>query len=189
MKKELVIKIVVPVIIVCLVGAIWFIKDREKQELSSPNNSSSNIGATESKQANNNPDFELHVTEKIDLEKLKSYGLPIIIDFGADSCISCKELAPVLKELNETLRGKAIIKFVDVWKYGSFAEGYPVEVIPTQIFIDKDGKPYSPKNPETMKMLLYQNRDTNEHVFTAHKGGMKKEELLAALKGMGLADE
>lgn len=54
-----------------------------------------------------NPDFSLYVTEKIDLEKLKSYGLPIIIDFGADSCIPCKEMAPVLLELNAGLRGKA----------------------------------------------------------------------------------
>lgn len=29
-----------------------------------------------------NADFSLHVTDVIDLEQLKSYGLPIIIDFG-----------------------------------------------------------------------------------------------------------
>lgn len=189
MKKDLVIKIVVPVIIVCLVGTIWLIKDKEKQDSSSSNNPSNSIGASESKQTNNNPDFDLHVTKKIDLEKLKSYGLPIIIDFGADSCIPCKEMAPVLKELNETLRGKAIIKYVDVRKYGSFAEGYPVELIPTQIFIDKHGKPYIPKNPESMKMLLYQNRTTNEHVFTTHEGYMDKIGLVAVLKEMGLSDE
>ena len=74
-----------------------------------------------------------------------------MIDFGADSCIPCKEMAPVLKELNEELRGKVIIKFVDVWKYQSLAEGYPISVIPTQVFFDKDGKPYTPKDPEAHK--------------------------------------
>lgn len=186
--KSILMKILVLMMVVFLVGGIWFIKNREKLQMASPDNSSNSIGATDSKQTDN-PDFDLHVTEKIDLEKLKTYGLPIIIDFGADSCIPCKEMAPVLKELNETLRGKAIIKFVDVWKYGSLAEGYPVEVIPTQIFIDKNGKPYTPSNPEAMQMLMYQDRNTNEHIFTAHKGGIKKEGLVEVLKEMGLSDE
>ncbi len=188
MKKENVIKIVVPIILVCLVGTIWFVRDSEKQNLSSSNLISNNSEKEDNLNVNNS-DFELHVTEKIDLKKLKSYGIPIIIDFGADSCIPCKEMAPVLKELNEELRGKAIVKFVDVWKYTSFAEGYPIEVIPTQIFIDKNGKPYTPKNPDEMKMLLYTDRTTNEHIFTAHKGGMKKDEILTALREIGLADE
>jgi len=127
----------------------------------------------------------LHVTEKIDLEKLKSYGLPIIIDFGADSCIPCKEMAPVLKELNEELQGKAIIKFVDVWKYEDLAKGYPISIIPTQIFIDANGDPYSPKDTEAMQMKQYI-RNSGEHVFTAHEGGMTKEELIDILKEMGL---
>ncbi|OLN32939.1 Thioredoxin [Desulfosporosinus metallidurans] len=39
-----------------------------------------------------------------------------MIDFGADSCVPCKEMAPVLKKLNTEMQGKAIVKFVDVWK-------------------------------------------------------------------------
>jgi len=122
----------------------------------------------------------------INLEQLKSYGLPIVIDFGADSCIPCKEMAPVLKELNSELQGKAIIKFVDVWKYPELAEGYPISVIPTQLFFNKDGKPYTPSDPESMRMAMYVKDDTNEHVFTTHEGGMTKEQILNALSEMGL---
>lgn len=168
---KIVLKILVPALILCIVVGIWFIKNHKK-DLNS-------IGS-------NNPDFALHITEEIQLEKLKSYGLPIVIDFGADSCIPCKEMAPILKELNEELQGKAIIKFVDVWKYQSLAEGYPISVIPTQIFFDANGKPYTPKDSEAMKMILYAIKDTNEHVFTAHEGGMTKEQLLSALKEMGV---
>ena len=134
----------------------------------------------------NNKDFGLHVTEEIDIEKLKSYGLPIVIDFGADSCIPCKEMAPVLRDLNTELKGKAIIKFIDVWKYRDLGEGYPISVIPTQVFIDSNGKPYKPNDPQTMQMSLYSSRASGEHVFTAHHGGMTKEQLLRALKEMGL---
>lgn len=95
-------------------------------------------------------------------------------------------MAPVLEELNAELQGKAIIRFVDVWKYQDFSEGYPISVIPTQIFIGVNGKPYSPKDPEAMQMKLYLAKDTNEHVFTAHEGGITKEQLLSALKEMGL---
>ena len=170
-KKGLALKIMIPVLLVCIIAGIWIVKNSKKDVASVDTD---------------NPDFALHVTETIDLGKLKSYGLPIIIDFGADSCIPCKEMAPVLKELNAELMGKAIIRFVDVWKYQDLAQGYPIEVIPTQVFFDADGKPYNPKNPEAMQMQLYSMRDTNEHVFTAHQGGMTKEQLLSALKEMGL---
>jgi len=170
-KKSMVVKIIIPVLLICIVFGIWAVKNSKKDTNSA---------------GSDNPDFALHVTEKIELEKLKSYGLPIIIDFGADSCIPCKEMAPVLKELNEKLQGKAIIKFVDVWKYQALAEGYPISVIPTQIIIDANGKPYNPKDPEAMKMILYALRDTNEHVLTAHEGGLTKEQMLDVLKEMGV---
>lgn len=169
-KKGLVLKIIIPVLLVCIVAGIWVLKNSQKDITADADNS----------------DFALHVTKELDLDKLKSYGLPIIIDFGADSCIPCKEMAPVLKELNAELNGKAIIRFVDVWKYQELAQGYPIQLIPTQIFFDDEGKPYKPENPEAMQMNLYSTKDTNEHVFTTHEGGMTKDQLLTVLKEMGL---
>jgi thioredoxin 1 len=163
-------KIIIPLLIVVLIGMIWYIKNPDKAPII----------------PDDNPSFVLHVTDSLDLDKLKSYGLPIIIDFGADSCIPCKEMAPVLKELNEELRGKVIIKFVDVWKYKSLAKDYPISLIPTQVFFDKDGKPYAPPNPETSQMQIYNSKDTNKHILTTHEGGMTKKEILAVLKEMGV---
>lgn len=203
LKKQMVVKIIIPVVLVCIVAGIWFMKNSNKDtdlpESKAPvasetgksgSPSTNKFDSTDNDRAGTvttkESDFELHVTEKIDLEKLKSYGLPIIIDFGADSCLPCKEMAPVLKELNAELQGKAIVKFVDVWKYQSFADGYPVSVIPTQIFIDSNGNPYKPKDPEAMQMQMYELKSTGEHVFTAHQGGMTKEQILSVLKEMGL---
>lgn len=156
-------------IVIVLVG-IWYIKNKPVE---------AEVDQSE---------FALHVTEQIDLEQLKSYGLPIVIDFGADSCEPCKAMAPVLVELNQELRDKAIIKFVDVWKYQGLAEGYPISVIPTQVFFDKEGKPFTPSDPAGMGMIMYSTKDTNEHVFTTHEGGMTKAEILAVLREMGLDD-
>ncbi len=170
-RKDIAIRIIIPVLIGCIVAGIWVMKNSQK-----------NAGFA----VRGNPDFDLYVTAKIDLEELRSYGLPIVIDFGADSCIPCKEMAPVLKELNEELHGKAIVKFVDVWKYPSFADEYPISIIPTQIFIDANGNPYNPGDPTALQMKLYSTRDTGEHVFTTHEGGLTKEQLLTILKEMGL---
>ncbi|MBU3188504.1 thioredoxin family protein [Clostridium bowmanii] len=163
-------KIIIPVLIVIAIGAIWYFKNFNKTPIAKDDNS----------------DFALHVTGRLDLKQLKSYEIPIMIDFGADSCIPCKEMSPVLKALNEELRGKVIIKFVDVGQYQSLANDYPISVIPTQVFIDKDGKPYTPKNAEASQMKIYDSKETDEHVFTTHEGGMTKDQILQVLKEMGV---
>ena len=45
-------------------------------------------------------DFSLVVTEAVDFKELAKYELPIIVDYGSDSCIPCKEMAPVLEAMN-----------------------------------------------------------------------------------------
>ncbi len=68
------------------------------------------------------------------------HGLPRMLDLGADKCIPCKEMAPILVELRKEYDGKAAIDFIDVWKDPSAAEPYGVRIIPTQIFFDRLGK-------------------------------------------------
>ena len=168
-KKTSIIKFVIPLAILIAVAGIWILKNAEK----------------DSQPTDGGDDFALHATESIDLERLKSYGLPIIIDFGADSCAPCKEMAPVLEELNSELRGRAIIKFVDVWKYPELAEGYPISSIPTQAFFDAKGKPFDPQNPVGLRLRRYANEE-GEQFMTVHVGGMTKEQLLTVLEEMGM---
>lgn len=173
--KRRILKILIPVLIIAGLVVVWIIKNTDGF----------------SKQNNNvdvNLDFELLVTKAIDLEKLKSYGVPIIIDFGADTCIPCKEMAPVLLKLNEELRGKAIVKFVDVWKYQVLAQDYPITVIPTQLFFDKDGNPYVPSEANSTEFIMYSSKDTNEHILTSHEGGITEEALLNVLSEMGMEE-
>ncbi len=170
-SKKSVSKIIIPIVILTVIGGIWFFKNSQERVPSD---------------GGDNSDFDLHVKEELNLEQLKSYGLPIMIDFGADSCAPCKAMAPVLEKLNKELRGKAIIVFVDVWKYQELSVGYPLRVIPTQVFFDKDGKPFKPSDPEGMQMNMYSMKDTNEHVFTTHEGGMTEEMILDVFREMGV---
>jgi thioredoxin 1 len=63
-----------------------------------------------------------------------------MVDLGADKCIPCKLMAPILKDLQEEYSGKAAILFIDVWKHPEERKKFNVNTIPTQIFFDKDGK-------------------------------------------------
>jgi len=179
-------KIVIPIIVAALILIVWIIKNGNDNQISNLNQKQSDPLVTEALTEQNSSDFALHVTSNLDMEQLKSYGLPIIIDFGADSCIPCKEMAPVLEELNESLRGKAIIKFVDVWKYKEIGQNFPIQVIPTQFFFDKDGNPYSPSDDLDIKLTKYNKNDSNEHVYTVHEGGLTKDQMLTVLKELGL---
>lgn len=189
-NKRLWLKIIVPIIIVVIIGGLWFYKN-------SPKTSDNVTSTTTQSETTENATpgialvtgyFPLDVKEEIDLEELKSFGLPIIMDFGADSCAPCKLMAPVLKKLNTELAGKAIIRFVDVWKNPGLASNFPVQVIPTQIFIDAEGNPYVPSDNVTLQYIQYNYQDSGEHAFTAHQGGLTEEQMLEALKEMGLKE-
>ena len=66
--------------------------------------------------------------------------LPKLLDLGAKKCIPCKAMAPILEELKKEYAGRMIVEFIDVWQNEGAAKQYGVEVIPTQIFFDADGK-------------------------------------------------
>ena len=66
--------------------------------------------------------------------------LPRLLDLGADKCIPCKAMAPILEALKQEYAGKFRVEFIDVWKDETAGKQYGVELIPTQIFFDANGK-------------------------------------------------
>ena len=67
-------------------------------------------------------------------------ALPRIVDLGADKCIPCKMMMPVLAELTQEYKGQLRVEFIDVWKDRAKGQEYRIELIPTQIFFDAAGK-------------------------------------------------
>jgi thioredoxin 1 len=90
-------------------------------------------------------------------------GLPRLVDLGADKCIPCKAMAPILKELKAEYAGRMDVEFIDVWKDPKAAKPYRIKLIPTQIFFDATGK-------ERFR----------------HQGFLGKEDILAKWKELGV---
>lgn len=195
-KKTLWVKILVPILIVVAIGAIWIVKS------SSENAVLDESGVTEESMAPSqtvpeeselpddlkDADFSLALIETADFEKLAGYGIPAIIDYGADSCIPCKEMAPVLNSMNKEMYGKAFVKFADVWKFPEATNNVPVQIIPTQILVNADGTPFVPSDELASKIefITYADKETEKHVFTAHQGGLTEEQMRKILKEMGV---
>lgn len=66
--------------------------------------------------------------------------LPRLVDLGAGKCIPCKMMAPILEELKKEYAGRMQVDFIDVWLNPDAGKSYGVKAIPTQIFLDAQGK-------------------------------------------------
>ena len=57
--------------------------------------------------------------------------LPKLVDLGADKCIPCKAMAPILKDLKAEYAGRMDVEFIDVWKDPKPGKAYMIKLIPT----------------------------------------------------------
>jgi thioredoxin 1 len=96
-------------------------------------------------------------------EQLTGNGRPTLIDLGSDTCIPCKQMAPILEEMKKAYAGSLDVHFLDVHKDPNLIPLYNVKLIPLQIFYDAAGK----------------------EIFR-HEGYFAKEDILAKWKEFGV---
>lgn len=70
----------------------------------------------------------------------RTRSLPRLVDLGAGKCVPCKAMAPILQELREEQAEVFEVVFIDVWEDPPAAEPYHINLIPTQIFFDAEGR-------------------------------------------------
>jgi thioredoxin 1 len=75
-----------------------------------------------------------------EFNKAVKSGRPLLVDFGANNCVPCRQLRPILKDIAKEQSGKAEILIIDVYKFKSLAAEHKIQVVPTLIFFDKTGK-------------------------------------------------
>ena len=98
-----------------------------------------------------------------DFKKALASGKPVLIDFGANSCVPCRQMRPILREIDKEYTGKTRALVIDVYKYQNLAREYKVQLIPTLVFFDSKGK----------------------EVFR-HVGVLEKDKIVAKLKEIGM---
>lgn len=97
-------------------------------------------------------------TEEDFLNALKS-GKPVLVDFGSNSCIPCRQMRPILHEVKKEYSGKAEVIVIDVYKHKSLSREYKIRMIPTLIFFDSNGKKvHSHQGFMSKKLILEQFR-------------------------------
>jgi len=143
-------KIVIVIILILVVGVVFALKQKDKGQSLEPAAVTNSETITESGQeGSKNAEVMAH--------------LPRFVDLGADKCIPCKMMAPILEELKKDYNGTFSVEFIDVWKEPDKAKEYGIMIIPTQIFYDVSGK----------------------ELFR-HEGFFSKEDILAKWKEFGI---
>jgi thioredoxin 1 len=91
--------------------------------------------------------------------------LVTFVELGSVRCIPCKMMQPIMKDIEKDYAGQVKVVFHDVWtpEGEPFAVSYKIRVIPTQVFLDKEGEEYF-----------------------RHEGFFPKEELVKILKQKGV---
>lgn len=99
-------------------------------------------------------------------EEKKASSIKVtFVELGSVRCIPCKKMQPIMDEIKKEYKGQVKVIFYDVWtpEGRSYAAKYKIKLIPTQVFLDKDGKEYF-----------------------RHVGFFPKEELVKVLKQKGV---
>lgn len=99
----------------------------------------------------------------ISLEKVLTNGKPTLAEFGWRECIPCKEMKPILEELDREYKDKLNVVIVEIPFHEDLAEKYGIRVMPTQILFDSNGKE-----------------------MARHAGFLSKADIVAQLNRMGI---
>ena len=113
-----------------------------------------------------NPTQEKTAVTNNELKNKEVKYIVTFIELGSVKCIPCKKMQPIMKSIEEKYGDQVKVIFHDVWtpEGQPFGDKYGISAIPTQIFLDANGKE-----------------------FFRHEGYFPEEELVKVLKTKGVS--
>lgn len=88
-------------------------------------------------------------------------SLPVLMEFGMGRCIPCRQMKPILESLAKEYQGQLMVQVVEIDNQPELTRKYRIMLIPTQVFVDADGR----------------------EVYR-HMGFYPKDDLVAKLRGL-----
>ena len=84
---------------------------------------------------------QLHSQTKTSGDKSQKPSITFV-ELGSVKCVPCRQMQPVMKAIEEKYASQLKVVFYDVWKEDQrrYAEEYKIRVIPTQVFLDQNGR-------------------------------------------------
>jgi thioredoxin 1 len=76
------------------------------------------------------------------LAQAKKDGKTVMLELGSVGCIPCEQMKPVMEKLRTTYKDKLEVFFVDVRRDNETGRRFGAHMIPTQVFLDKNGKEF-----------------------------------------------
>jgi len=106
---------------IVIAGGLWGMGDNEKPLLAQPL-------------------LEPPTNTGKELKNALQSGQPVLVDFGSNKCIPCRQIRPILKEIEKEYDGKAHVLIIDVFENRELAREYRIQLIPTLVFFNRSGK-------------------------------------------------
>lgn len=186
-------KLILGATIVCGVIGVYFMKygnvDKKKDTIYIPKHSYSYEEAMDiinGDGENKDSNIEYYASTlqlmNFDLEDMKKFNRPIILDLGSDDCGPCLTMKADLEEAYEKYKDIALIHFIDVWKYSIDDKGLPIYSLPTQYLFKSNGKPLKIEELDrnridTSQFIEYTEKESGKHEITAHIGVLAMEDF------------
>lgn len=73
------------------------------------------------------------------VENARQSGRPTVVEFGSETCASCRTMHGVMDKVARRSEGRAHVLVMDIIKQEGLIGRYRIQVMPTQVFFDANG--------------------------------------------------